>query len=233
MTLVDLPPPATPRTPPPAEPAEGVARRVTFERADWAFYQQVLAAAGDGPQRITYDRGRLEVEVPSREHERLKSVIRRLAETYAEERGIDLYAIASTTLGREEIDGGLEADEAYLVGENARRAVEDSDDDFDPPADLAIEVDLSDPSVRKEPIYRGLGVPELWRWRGGELTCLRLTKGGRYRRVTDSVAMPGFPFALVGDLVRRQATTLEARLAAELRGWCRGLSDRALSCELK
>ena len=215
MTLLD-PPPL------PAGPAEGVARRVVFERVDWPFYQQMLAAVGDGPQRLTYDNGRLEVEVPSKDHERLKSVLRRLIETYAEERAVDLYAVASTTLNREDIDGGLEADEAWYVAGNARRMARDDQDDEDSsPPDLAVEIDLSSPSVRKEPVYRGLGVPELWRWRRDELTCLRLGDNGAYHPAAESMALAGFPFAVAADLLRRSTTALEARLASVLREWCR------------
>lgn len=206
----------------PAGPVEGLARRVLFEHADWGFYQQMLRAVGDGPQRITYDRGRLEVEVPSREHERIKSVLRRLVEAYADERDIDLYALASTTLHREDMDGGLEADEAWYVGENARRAVSDAPaDSVDPPPDIALEVDLSPPSVKKEPIYEGLGVREVWRWKTGALSCLMLQAGGSYAPVAESTVLSGFPFDLATELTRQCGTQLESKLVAILREWCR------------
>ncbi|QZZ23579.1 Uma2 family endonuclease [Leptothermofonsia sichuanensis E412] len=34
----------------------------------------------------------------------------------------------------------------------------------DPPPDLVLEVDTTNPSTRKLPIYRELGVPEIWRY---------------------------------------------------------------------
>ena len=154
----------------PIGPAEGVARRLVFEHVDWLFYEQTLRAIADGPQRVTYDRGRMEVEVPSQEHEQIKGLIRRLVETFADERGIDLLAFASTTWKREDVDGGLEADESWYTGENAQR-MEGLQIDLriHPPPDLVVEVDLSPPSVRKEPIYARLGVAEVWRWREGRL----------------------------------------------------------------
>ena len=64
-------------------PPENVAGRVLLRHADWHTYQDLLRANGDGPVRITYDRGRLEIEVPSLEHERLKGFIGQLIEYYA------------------------------------------------------------------------------------------------------------------------------------------------------
>lgn len=205
----------------PIGPAEGVARRLVFEHVDWSFYEQTLRAIADGPQRVTYDSGRMEVEVPSQEHEQIKALIRRLVEAFAEERGIDLLAFASTTWKREDVDGGLEADESWYTGESARR-MEGQQIDLatHPPPNLAVEVDLSPPSVRKEPIYARLGVAEVWRWRDGQLRCLLRGASGRYEEFSESRAMPGFPFELAGDLVHRHAGRRAGPAVKELRQWC-------------
>ena len=65
--------------------------------------------------------------------------------------------------------------------------------EIDPPPDLAIEIDLSPPDVEKASIYARLGVPEIWRWRGGRLNVLALQAGGGYAEIQRSVALPDFP----------------------------------------
>ena len=210
--------PTTPTVP----PAEFVAGRVVLDGVDWAFYQQVLDVTRDGTKRVTYHRGRLEIEMPSLRHEQIKALLRRLVETYAEERALPLLECASTTWDRADIDGGLEADESYYTGDRAAE-LEGQDIDLarDPPPDLAIEIDLSPPHVRKEPLYADLGVAEIWRWRDDELRCLRRGRDGRYERAGSSVAVAGFPLELAADLVRAHAGRISMPAVKAMRDWCR------------
>jgi hypothetical protein len=68
----------------------------------------------------------------------------------------------------------------------------------DPPSELVVEVDETHRSVAREPVYAGLGAPEIWRWNGWRLECLELV-GGEYRPRERSLT---FPFFVVGDLTR-------------------------------
>ena len=55
----------------------------------------------------------------------------------------------------------------------------------DPPPDLTIEIDISSPSVAKEPFYAALGVREIWRSDGSRIRCLHWSRG---RATSESTA---------------------------------------------
>lgn len=180
-------------TDPPSE--EVVAHRLTLRGVPWSLYDQLLQLAGNGLPRMTYDRGTLEMEMPSERHEVLKWIVGRFIEAYAEESAVDYEAAGSTTWRREAIAGGLEADESYYIQSYRQIHGREGDEDFDPPPDLAVEIDLSPPDVDKESVYARLGVPEIWRWRGGRLAVLARGPDGGYAERPASVALPGFPLA--------------------------------------
>ena len=69
--------------------------RVVMAGLSWDDFEAQLAVRGDraGP-RMAYLDGVLEIMSPSKDHERIKSYIGRLIETYALERDIDLSRTA-------------------------------------------------------------------------------------------------------------------------------------------
>jgi Uma2 family endonuclease len=192
-------------------PAEQIAGRVTLERVPWNDYESLLALVGDRALRLTYDRGRLEIEMPSVEHERLKSFVGRLIETYALEAGIDVFAAGSATWRRQPAQGGLEADECYYV-HHYSAVVDKKQIDLanDPPPDLAIEIDLSTSSIDKASVYARIGIPELWRLHDDELECLQLSQAGTYEPARASSALPKLNLNLVADALRARAAVGEA-----------------------
>lgn len=120
--------------------------------------------------RMTYLEGTLEFMSPSFAHEDIKKMIARLLEIWALEMDIDLSGYGSLTLRKELKERGLEPDECYCRG--PLRDV----------PDLAIEVIVSTGVIDKMAVYAGLGVPELWVWKGGALSVLRLGPDGYERR---------------------------------------------------
>lgn len=192
-------------------PLEHVAGRVVIEDVAWRDYEAMLDIVGDRAVRLTYDRGRLEIEMPSPEHERLKGFVGRLIETYALHARIDVLSAGSATWRQEARAGGLEADECYYIQHYAQVVGKPSIDlAVDPPPDLAVEVDLSRSSINKRGVYARLGVPELWRLYDERFECLRLSAGGEYVAVPDSVALPGLPLGLVVEALRQRASLGEA-----------------------
>src|SRR5688572_29367395 len=125
----------------------------------WAEYEQLLAELGEGYSvRVTYDDGRLEVVTPSRQHEKSKDFILRLAHVLAEEFGLSLESFGSTTFKQEVLKQGAEPDTCFYV---QRAAEVIGKDDVDPaiyPPDVVVEVDVSHSSVRKLKFYARLGV---------------------------------------------------------------------------
>jgi Uma2 family endonuclease len=59
-----------------------------------------------------------------------------------------------------------------------------------PPPDLAVEVDITNPSLDKLPIYAALGVSEVWRYDGQRLRIYTLADG-MYRTQSTSPAFAG------------------------------------------
>ncbi|MEL6139735.1 MAG: Uma2 family endonuclease [Cyanobacteria bacterium J06626_23] len=102
--------------------------------------------------RMTYLEGVLELMTTSPEHERLKKIIARLLEAFAEERDIDLNGYGSATFRQEAVARGLEPDECYSIGALGAAP------------DIAIEVVLTSGGIDKLAVYRGLGVQEVWFW---------------------------------------------------------------------
>ena len=172
---------------------EVVVRRMTLHGVPWPLYEQLLEVVGEGLPRLTYDRGVLEMEMLSETHEALSWITGRFIEAFAEESGIDYKALGSTTWRRQEVAGGLEADESYYIQNYAKVHGRKIDLAVDPPPDLAVEIDLSTPDVEKASIYARLGVPEIWRWRNGRLIVLGLRADGSYATMEQSIALPGFP----------------------------------------
>ena len=61
--------------------------------------------------------------------------------------------------------------------------------DADPPPDVVLEVDTTNESLPKFPIYVALGVPEIWRYDGQHVYFYRLSGEG-YESMESSLAFP-------------------------------------------
>lgn len=85
----------------------------------------------------------------------------------SEELGIPLETRGSATWKRRSIRKGTEPDTCFYVANAAsvigkRSIVLDTD----PPPDVAVEIDVTNESLSRFPIYAALGVPEIWRYDG-------------------------------------------------------------------
>ena len=70
-------------------------QRIVLRDVRWEQYEALLALFGDDPPgiRMAYLDGALEIMSPSRKHETIKTVVGRLIELYALERGISLTGL--------------------------------------------------------------------------------------------------------------------------------------------
>ena len=175
-----------------SEPTEQVHRNVVLRNISWSLYQQLQAAKGDTSNpRFAYDSGFLEITMPSTEHEFANRALARIFETIAEELDIDFANLGSTTFDREDLKKALEPDTCFYVQHaDLMRGKPRLDPLTDPPPELVIEVDVSSSSLNKLPIYAGLGVAEIWRWRLHGVSILRLEHGA-YHQQDASVILPG------------------------------------------
>lgn len=147
----------TPSQPPRA--SGGGEEQLTLHRVPWYVYVSLRDALDESNAhvKLTYLRGELELMSPSSDHEEVKSLLGRLLEAWCLDNGVELFLHGSTTLRDEKVERGLEADESYSVG--TRKAV----------PDIAIEVVYTWWRVDKLETYRGLGVPEVWVFRDGQI----------------------------------------------------------------
>jgi len=166
-------------------------QRFVLHDVDWEGYQSLLKILGDRPVRVTYDRGDLELMSPHLKHERSRSRLGRMVEILTEELDIPMIAAGATTLKREDLDKGLEADESfYLASLSLISDVEQLDLDVDPPPDLAIEIEITRSALNRLGIYGALRVPEVWRFDGKSLRILLRQDDGTYRESQQSEALP-------------------------------------------
>jgi Uma2 family endonuclease len=195
---------------------------------DWEDYEHLLTQMESfhPGHRLSYDRGRLIVVSPKREHEFFKAFVSRVAHVLAEELSINIEATGATTLRRRKLAKGVEADESFYV-QNAARIIGhlELDLDVDPPPDVAVEIDMSHDSLDKFHIYATLGVPEIWRYDGESVRFYKLT-GENYEVIQNSLA---FPTLAAEDLAQYLEQSKTQGQTATLKAFRQMLRSRASS----
>lgn len=186
----------------------------------WNTYEQLLCdTEGDNNPRFAYDRGKLEIMSPLLpQHETRNRILARIVEVIADECGVDFVGIGSTTLRRESAERGIEPDSAFYIRSVDRLPpdLEDLDPRTLPPPDLAIEVDQTNPSLDKLPIYAGLGVGELWHDDGNMVRIYR-REGDTLQLAYDSAAFPGLTGEILTHLVQLHRTVRSLEWRNQLR----------------
>jgi Uma2 family endonuclease len=169
-------------------------QRVLLRNISWPTYEALLVESARSGTRLTYNRGVLEIMTPSREHERVKTLIGRMIEAMALELGIVASGAGSTTIRDQMREQGVEPDECYYIAnEPLVRDHDDLDLTSDPPPDLAIEVDLTSSSLDQLAIYASFGVPEVWICDGTSIKAFHLSPAGEYTPQSCSLAFPFLP----------------------------------------
>lgn len=204
-------------------PAEGE-RRFLIRDVGWRGYLDLLRIIGDGPVRVTYDRGDVELMSPPFEHERKKSLLARIVEILTEELDIPLLSASATTLKREDLGRGLEADESYYLHDISRvRDLDDLDLLVDPPPDLAIEIEITRSALNRLGIYGALGVSEIWRFDGRSLRILGRQADGSYREIARSRLLPWISVEEILNFVLEENSRDETRWARAFRQWVKDI----------
>lgn len=185
-------------------------QRILIHGVRWKDYV-ILREALDTPGlRMTYLEGSLEIMSPSSAHEKAKTSIARLVETYAFLLRIPLNGYGSTTFRREAKERGAAPDECWMYG----RSLEEGG--F---PDVVLEIVEASPLLDKLAVYDGFAVPEVWIFEAGAFALHRRRKQGGYERVKKSSFMPQLDFDLIARLakVTDQQQALEA-LERSIRG---------------
>ena len=117
----------------------------------------------------------------------------------------------SATLTLDPKETSAEPDTAFYIRHAKQMMRRDKIDlQNDPPPDLVLEVDITNPTRSKEKIYARIGVPEIWRHNGTSVT-IRLLKDGVYHDSPNSLA---FPFLTADKLAEVLETEAEDQTQA-------------------
>jgi Uma2 family endonuclease len=191
---------------------------VLLRGISWDTYQALVVELESQPsKRLSYDNGLLEIFTPLAPHESSKRWTGRFIETLTESLDIEICSLSSCTWSRKDLGKGLEADECYYIQNEAGiRGRLDIDLAIDPPPDLAVEIDITSPSLRRIPIYRDLGIPEIWRFDGNTVMFLGLV-AGEYQEISVSVALPIVTAGILQDWLAQATTMGETSWAKAIR----------------
>lgn len=169
-------------------------QQLRLQDISWQQFEELLEDWGEGRSaRFSYSDGQLEIMVPLPEHEDDKSIIGDFVKVILEELEIEFRSLGSTTFKNQAMKQAVEPDECfYIENERQIRGKKRIDLEFDPPPDLAIEIDIT--SRTKFDNYQQLGVPELWRFNGNNLEICVL-EHGKYLKSQQSLHFPQFSIA--------------------------------------
>jgi Uma2 family endonuclease len=159
--------------------------------ATWEDFEEALELRGENSApRICFDESVLEIMSPGRVHEKAKSNIGRLLETFCQENHIEFQAIGSLTVRNKKKTKGAEPDECYIFSKEAISFFESkSEEDQSGTPELAIEVVWTSSRIDKLNIYRDIGVKEVWYWIRGRIS-IYVLEDGYYQKKEKSSVLP-------------------------------------------
>ena len=191
---------------------------LVLQDVTWDEYEKLLKDLETHPRlRVMYDQGRLEIMSPLNIHEAYGRLVDDLARIYADHYELVLEKFGSTTWKRKKLLQGLEPDGCYYVT-NASRIIGRGllDLDVDPPPDIALEIDITNESRSKFPIYAALGVLELWRYDSRVMEFYTLS-GNIYQRTSTSQVLPGLKPELLAEAIEESKTIGQTAALAAFR----------------
>lgn len=191
---------------------------VVLHNVSWQTYQALLADMGEHrAARLAYNRGILEIKMPSKLHELINRLLERIITTLTEELGMSVLSLGSTTFSREEAQG-VEPDSCFYI-QNAECVNLEDDAPLNLPPDLVVEVDITSSSRSRLYIYKVIGVPEIWRYNRQGFTILQL-HSGEYVECESSLTFPKISAEFLKALIEqgKQAKNQNA-VIRELRNW--------------
>jgi Uma2 family endonuclease len=156
---------------------------------------------------------------PSSGHENLNCSIELLFVLLASEMEIDFLAAGSTTFRRSDLLKGFEPDTSfYIRNADAIRNPDKIDLSVDPPPDLVIEVEVTNPAIPKLPIFAAAGVPEVWLYRDDRIEILALDSG-TYHKKNETSFLPGVTDSTLTKFVQSSRTMKSTAWIRSVRAW--------------
>lgn len=167
------------------------ARGVVLRNVSWDSYVEMAdRIQEESPAQINFDRGAFEIMTVSLRHENLKRILAMILDHLMIQLDIAYLAAGSTTFRRKDLQRGAEPDDCYYIRHAEMMRGKDSVDlTFDPPPDLALEIDVSHSSIDRLGIFAAIGVQEVWRYANSNLQIFILLDGN-YVASSISEVMP-------------------------------------------
>lgn len=200
------------------------ATAVTFDDVSWEEYEQLIEQLGEARgMRVSYNQGTLEIMTVSSEHESYASFINRLISHLSFRLCINIRFFGSATMRTRRKHKGSEPDGCFYV-QSASAIGNRIHIDFgvDPPPDIVVEVDIHHDSRNKFSIYAALGVPEIWRYDGQELTLHHL-QDDQYVRIETSIALPMLSGSALTEFMSRLPQDGESQTLVAFDEWLQSL----------
>jgi Uma2 family endonuclease len=192
---------------------------LTVHNVTWEQYEAITEELDNSrrTRRTTYLDGTLEIMSPLPAHERPHRIIGDIVKILLDAENRDWEDFGATTFRQKQQSAGLEPDTSFYVDANAIQLRECMRMDLDvyPPADLAIESDVTSRTTLE--IYQRLKMPEIWVYREATLT-IHLLEGDRYIESNTSRLFPNLPITtLIPHLIEQAFLLGSSRVLRELR----------------
>ena len=182
---------------------------LVFHQVSWNDYEGLVEDVSQSQRphmRISYDHGRLEIMSPKPEHDKYARFIDRLVQILCEELDLKVESFGSATWKKRRLARGAEPDACYYVA-GAERIIGKHriDQETDPAPDIVVEIDITNESLSKFPIYAALGVPEIWRYDEQRVEIFALT-GESYVEVSSSHFFTGLTGSMLAESLELSKT---------------------------
>ena len=194
--------------------------RVLLRGVSWETYERLLDEHNEsaGP-RFTYDDGYLEIMTLSIEHEDPNCTLALLVELILGEWDVDFRPAGSNTFKSAKLKKGFEPDTSfYIENADAIRGKKRLNLAVDPPPDLVIEIEVTEPLLPRLPIFAAVRVPEIWCCEGETVRILRLDRGN-YREFKRSAALSPLTADVITDFLRRSSRAKRPAWMRAVREW--------------
>ncbi len=187
----------------------------------WDDYEELVNQMESFPaHRIWFDEGKLSIMSPKPNHEKPKTFFTRSGQILSEILNLDIEDLGSTTYKSEFKKKGAEPDVCFYV-ENAKFIIglDDFDTSIAPPPDVVVEIDTTNDSWEKFPIYASFGVKEIWRYDGKTFEIYELRKNAEYKQVKQSKSLPILTAKVLNDLLNQSNEKDQYEILLDFEEW--------------
>jgi Uma2 family endonuclease len=186
----------------------------------WNEYENLVSKMEAFPaHRVWFDAGKLSIMSPQPNHEKPKTLFHSIGRYLADYFEVELEDLGSTTYKSEFKNKGAEPDVCFYI-ENAKFIIglDNFDTSVAPPPDVVIEIDTTNDSWDKFPIYASFGVKEIWRYDGKQVVFYQLFDE-KYEEIANSRSFPVLTSEILTKFVLRTKNEGQTAILRDFRTW--------------